>query len=82
MSIQNIMRSSILKIVVISGTKKIKAKLKSGELKKTDLVDVESELATAKVLIGAAGTTVGITDDDLRKCIRQIASNCNLRVKK
>jgi hypothetical protein len=76
------MRSSILKIVVISGTKKIKAKIKTGELKKTDLVDVESELATAKVSIGAAGATVGITDDDLRKCIRQIASNCNLGIKK
>jgi hypothetical protein len=76
------MRSSILKIVVISGTKKIKAKLKSGELKKTDLVDVEAELATAKVSIGASGATVGITNDDLRKCIRQIASNCSLGIKK
>jgi hypothetical protein len=72
----------ILKLVVSQGTKTIKAKLKSGELKETDLVDIESELATAKVSIGAAGATVGITDDDLRKCIRQIASNCNLGVKK
>ena len=72
----------ILKLTISQGTTAIKRKLKSGELKKTDLVDVEAELATAKVSIGATGATVGITDDDLRKCIRQIAKNCGLELKK
>ena len=72
----------ILKLVVSQGTTVIKKKLKTGELKKTDLVDVESELKTAKVSIGANGATFGITDDDLRKCIRQIAHNCGLELKK
>ena len=72
----------ILKLVVSQGTTVIKKKLKTGELKKTDLVDVESELKTAKVSIGANGTTIGITDDDLRECIRQIATNCGLELRK
>ena len=72
----------ILKLVVSQGTAAIKRKLKTGELKKTDLVDVESELATAKVQISSSGATVGITDDDLRRCIRQIAHNCGLELKK
>ena len=72
----------ILKLVVSQGTTVIKKKLKTGVLKKTDLVDVESELKTAKVSIGANGTTIGITDDDLRGCIRQIAHNCGLELRK
>ena len=72
----------ILKLVVSQGTAVIKRKLKTGELKKTDLVDVESELADAKKSIGTNGTTMGITDDDLRGCIRQIATNCGLGLKK
>ena len=72
----------ILKLVVSQGTTVIKKKLKTGVLKKTDLVDVESELKTAKVSIGANGATFGITDDDLRKCIRQIATNCGLELRK
>ena len=72
----------ILKLTVSQGTAAIKRKLKTGVLKKTDLVDVESELKTAKVSIGANGATFGITDDDLRKCIRQIATNCGLELKK
>ena len=72
----------ILKLTVSQGTAAIKRKLKTGELKKTDLVDVESELADAKKSIGAAGESVGITDDDLRRCIRQIATNCGLELKK
>ena len=72
----------ILKLTVSQGTTLIKRKLKTGVLKKTDLVDVESELKTAKVSIGANGATFGITDDDLRKCIRQIATNCGLELRK
>ena len=72
----------ILKLVVSQGTTVIKKKLKTGELKKTDLVDVESELADAKKSIGTNGTMMGITDDDLRGCIRQIATNCGLGLKK
>ena len=72
----------ILKLTVSQGTTLIKRKLKTGELKKTDLVDVEAELATAKASIGANGATMGITDDDLRGCIRQIATNCGLGLKK
>ena len=72
----------ILKLTVSQGTTLIKRKLKTGELKKTDLVDVEAELATAKASIGANGATIGITDDDLRGCIRQIATNCGLGLKK
>ena len=72
----------ILKLVVSHGTSSIKQKIKIGELKKTDLVDVESELADAKKSIGTNGTTMGITDDDLRGCIRQIATNCGLGLKK
>jgi len=72
----------ILKLVVSQGTSSIKQKIKTGELKKTDLVDVEAELATAKASIGSNGATIGITDDDLRKCIRQIATNCGLELKK
>ena len=72
----------ILKLTVSQGTTLIKRKLKTGELKKTDLVDVEAELATAKASIGANGATIGITDDDLRKCIRQIATNCGLELRK
>ena len=72
----------ILKLTVSQGTTLIKRKLKTGELKKTDLVDVEAELATAKASIGANGATIGITDDDLRGCIRRIATNCGLGLKK
>ena len=72
----------ILKLVVSQGTTVIKKKLKTGELKKTDLVDVESELADAKKSIGTNGTMMGITDDDLRGCIRQIATNCGLELRK
>ena len=72
----------ILKLTVSQGTAAIKRKLKTGELKKTDLVDIESELATAKAQIGMSGTKLGITDDDLRRCIRQIATNCGLELKK
>ena len=72
----------ILKLTVSQGTTLIKRKLKTGELKKTDLVDVEAELATAKASIGANGATIGITDDDLRGCIRRIAHNCGLGLKK
>ena len=72
----------ILKLTVSQGTTLIKRKLKTGELKKTDLVDVEAELATAKASIGANGATIGITDDDLRGCIRRIATNCKLELRK
>lgn len=72
----------ILKLVVSQGTTTIKRKLKSGELKKTDLVDVEAELATAKASIGSNGATIGITDGDLRGCIRRIAHNCGLELRK
>ena len=72
----------ILKLTVSQGTTLIKRKLKTGELKKTDLVDVEAELATAKASIGANGATIGITDDDLRGCIRRIAHNCGLELRK
>ena len=72
----------ILKLVVSHGTSSIKQKIKIGELKKTDLVDVEAELATAKASIGANGATIGITDDDLRGCIRRIAHNCGLELRK
>ena len=72
----------ILKLTVSQGTTLIKQKLKTGELKKTDLVDVEAELATAKASIGANGATIGITDDDLRGCIRRIAHNCGLELRK
>ena len=71
----------ILQLVISQGTKAIKAKLKNSELKKTDLVDVEAELATAKASIGTVGATVGITDDDLRNCICKIAKNCGLELK-
>ena len=72
----------ILKLTVSQGTTLIKRKLKTGELKKTDLVDVEAELATAKASIGANGATIGITDDDLRGCIHRIAHNCGLELRK
>ena len=72
----------ILKLTVSQGTTLIKRKLKTGELKKTDLVDVEAELATTKASIGANGATIGITDDDLRGCIRRIAHNCGLELRK
>lgn len=68
--------NDFLDLIIQQGTSQIKAKIKSGEVKKEDVVKVEDELATAKKTIGSSGS---VSDDDLRVAIVQISHSCGLR---
>lgn len=72
-------KSNFLKVLVKQGTSSIKEKIKSGEVKVTDVVKVEDELATAKKAIGNKGVEIGLTDDDLRDVIILISKACGLK---
>ena len=77
----SLMKQLTIQTIITQGTHTIKKKLADGELKATDLVDVEAELKTAKESMGQAQQLAGLSDDELRSCIRRVAKNCKLQIK-
>jgi len=75
-------KSKFLKTIVKGGIAETSRKLKAGAMKRDELVDVEKELRDAKATIGSNPqvSALGITDDDLRNVIRQVASAHKLSV--
>ena len=77
----SLIKQLTIQTIITQGTHSIQKKIKLGELKATDLVDVEAELKTAKESMGQSQEQIGLSDDELRNCIRRIAKNCKLQIK-
>jgi len=81
-SLRDKLKSKFLKAIEDGGVREIKHLIAVGKVKKTDLVNLEKELAEAKAKIGTAGNALGITDDNLREVLKRICRKCGLEVKK
>lgn len=77
----SLIKQLTIQTIITQGTHLIQKKIKLGELKATDLVDVEAELKTSKEVMGQSQEQIGLSDDELRNCIRRIAKNCKLQIK-
>lgn len=76
-------KSDFLKTLVQQGTAAIKGKIKSGEVKSTDVVIVDDEVASAKKAIGSVSTaSIGLTDEDLQSVVMQVSKACGLKTDK
>jgi len=75
------LKVKFLRTIEDGGVRETERLIASGKIEKSVPVDVEKELADAKVKIGSKADVLGVTDDDLREVIRTVARKCSLEVK-